>query len=69
MDLNYLFYRQQVERARAEHAEGEEARVAHEQLARCYETQIDLATSDDFRLPADDRAAERKASEQDQRPA
>jgi len=53
MDLNYLFHRQQVERTRAEAAENEEARVAHEQLARCYETQINEVTEGDFAFPAD----------------
>jgi hypothetical protein len=65
MDLNYLFYRQQVERARAEHADGDEARVAHEHLARCYETRIELATGDDFRLPVEE-PVENMAPEQDQ---
>ena len=51
MDLNYLFHRQQVERTRAEAAQSEEARVAHEQLARCYETQINEATEGDFAFP------------------
>jgi len=50
MDLNYLLHRQQVERSRAEAAHSEEARVRHEQLARCYEVQIDEATSDEFRI-------------------
>jgi len=40
MDLNYLFHRQQVERSRAEAAESEAARKAHEELAREYEEQI-----------------------------
>lgn len=40
MDLNYLLHRQQVERTRAEAADSEEARIAHEQLARCYEAMI-----------------------------
>lgn len=52
MDLNYLFHRQQVERTRAEAADSEEARVAHEHLARCYEAQINQATDGDFELPA-----------------
>ena len=50
MDLNYLFHRQQVERHRAETANSQEARVAHEELARRYEQQIEEATSDEFRL-------------------
>ena len=53
MDLNYLLHRQQVERSRAEAAESEEARIRHEQLARCYEVQIDQATSDEFKIAAD----------------
>lgn len=53
MDLNYLFHRQQVERTRAAAAASNEARVAHEQLARCYETRINQAT--DGRLYADER--------------
>ena len=53
MDLNYLFHRQQVERTRAETAETEEARVAHDQLARCYEAQINQATDGEFEFPAE----------------
>lgn len=48
MDLNYLFHRQQVERTRAEAALSEEARIAHEQLARCYEARINQATGANF---------------------
>jgi hypothetical protein len=50
MDLNYLFHRQQVERSRAKAAASEEAQIAHEQLARCYEVQIQQATGDEFRI-------------------
>ena len=53
MDLNYLLHRQQVERARAEAADNEEARIAHEQLARCYEVRIDQATGDEFTIASD----------------
>lgn len=53
MDLNYLFHRQQVERTRAEGAASDEARVAHEQLARCYEAQINQATDGEFEFPAE----------------
>ena len=56
MDLNYLLHRQQVERSRAEAAETEEARTLHEQLARCYEAQIEEATSDEFSIVADTTA-------------
>jgi hypothetical protein len=51
MDLNYLFHRQQVERTRAEAADTEEARTAHNQLARCYEAQINQATDGVFEFP------------------
>jgi hypothetical protein len=43
MDLNYLFYRQQVERSRSNSAECEKARKAHEELAAEYERQIGRA--------------------------
>jgi hypothetical protein len=56
MDLNYLFHRQQVERSRAEAAESEEARIRHEQLARCYEVQIDQVTGDEFRIAPEEPA-------------
>ena len=62
MDLNYLFFRQQVERIRATTADSEQARLAHEQLARCYETMIGEATSDDFYFPP--REVVRSASPQ-----
>lgn len=45
VDINYLLHRQQVERTRAEAAESDEARTAHEQLARCYEAIILDATN------------------------
>lgn len=51
MDLNYLFHRQQVERTRADTAETKEARTAHEQLAECYEKQIENATGEEYRFP------------------
>ena len=44
MDLNYLFYRQQVERIRAEEARCREARDAHAQLACLYEAAIERVT-------------------------
>lgn len=56
MDLNYLLHRQQVERARAESADSEEARIRHEQLARCYEVQIDQLTGEEFKIAAEDTA-------------
>jgi hypothetical protein len=40
MDLDYLRHRQQVELSRANAAATEEARAAHEELARQYEEQI-----------------------------
>ena len=44
MDLNYLFYRQQIERSRADSAGSAEAREAHEELAREYERRITRAS-------------------------
>jgi len=60
MDLNYLFYRQQVERSLAEAASTEIGRTIHEELASEYERQIVRVTAvqkpDDarplFRTPA-----------------
>lgn len=43
MDLNYLLYRQQVERSRSDSANCENARKAHEELAIQYERQIGRA--------------------------
>ena len=40
MDLNYLFYRQQIERSLAESADSEPARRAHAEMASRYETRI-----------------------------
>jgi hypothetical protein len=48
VDLNYLFHRQQVERTRSELAKNEEARAAHEELAKRYEEQIQSFTGDDY---------------------
>ena len=45
MDLNYLFYRQQVERSRSDSANSEVARKAHEELAKEYERRIGQAAS------------------------
>lgn len=40
MDLNYLFYRQQIERSRADAASNDAVRKVHEELAIEYERQI-----------------------------
>ncbi len=40
MDLNYLYFRQQVEKVLAEQADNEPARRAHDALARGYEDEI-----------------------------
>ena len=48
MDLNYLFFRQQVERSRAKESASDAARQAHEQLAAAYEQQIDEWTAETF---------------------
>ena len=52
MDLNYLFFRQQVEKIRATQAQSDEAKLAHEQMARRYELIIDEATAESFHFPA-----------------
>jgi hypothetical protein len=52
LDLNYLFYRQQVERALAERAATIEARTSHEVLARMYEKQIEQLASYGFPFPS-----------------
>ena len=57
MDLNYLFHRQQVEKARAATSRSDEARQAHGRLARCYETIIDEVTGPDFRFPPETSAS------------
>lgn len=51
-DLNYLFQRQQQERARAERASCEEARDAHDQLARFYEERITRVTEGRINIQA-----------------
>jgi hypothetical protein len=48
MDLNYLFYRQQVERSRANSANSEVTRKLHEKLAIEYERQIARAAGSGF---------------------
>ena len=40
MDLNFLFYRQQISLLRARSASGPESRAAHEGLARGYTERI-----------------------------
>ena len=40
MDLNYLYFRQQVERDLAKRADNAQARRAHDGLARGYEEEI-----------------------------
>lgn len=43
-DLNYLLYRQQIERSRSCSSACPEARAAHEQLAGLYEAEIERMT-------------------------
>ena len=50
MDLNYLLFRQQVERSRAKVSESDAAREAHEELAAAYEQRIQQSTADGFTL-------------------
>jgi predicted Zn-dependent peptidase len=54
MDLNYLLQRQQVERSRADAAQNEAARAAHEELAKQYEERIEEITSEGFQFPRED---------------
>jgi histone H3/H4 len=56
-DLNYLFFRQQVERSRAEIAASEAAREAHEELAEAYEEQIEESTAETFTLASNNHRA------------
>ena len=51
MDLNYLFLRQQVERALAERAASSAARAAHEEMARQYELEIQRQCSGRIAFP------------------
>ena len=52
MDLNYLLYRQQVERSMAATASNEAARKTHEELAKKYEEQIEQLTAEAFTIPS-----------------
>ena len=51
MDLNYVFLRQQVERARAEAAANAAARDAHEEMARQYELEIERQSGGRIAFP------------------
>lgn len=55
MDLNYLLFRQQVERSRARESASDAARKAHERLAAAYEQQIEQSTADGFAVTTDSR--------------
>ena len=55
MDLNYLFYRQQVERSKALTAASEAARRTHDELARKYEEQIELLMRDLKRMGVENK--------------
>ena len=68
-DLNYLFHRQQVERTRADAADSDEARAAHEGLARCYEAQINQSTDGVFQFPDAEDAAPSAIEAEDRAPA
>jgi hypothetical protein len=52
LDLNYLLFRQQVERSKAATAPNKAARKAHAELARQYEEQIERLTDEAFSIPA-----------------
>ncbi|HVM38896.1 MAG TPA: hypothetical protein VM265_10985 [Sphingomicrobium sp.] len=49
-DLNYLLYRQQVERLRADEAGSDQAREAHLELARQYEQVIEKVSGGEFSI-------------------
>ena len=51
MDLNYLFYRQQIERSMAMAASSGAVRRIHEQLARAYEDRIHSCTGGRISFP------------------
>jgi len=53
MDLNYLFYRQQVERSMVDAANSKTVRGIHEELASAYEKEISRATEGRIMFPAD----------------
>jgi hypothetical protein len=52
LDLNYLLYRQQVERSRAATAATAAARETHEELAKKYEEQIERVSGEGFSIPS-----------------
>jgi hypothetical protein len=52
VDLNYLFFRQQIERTLADRATNKGARKAHEDLATMYEEEIEQLTGNGFRFPS-----------------
>ena len=52
-DLNYLFQRQQQERARADRASCVQAREAHDELARFYEERITRMTEGRINIQAE----------------
>lgn len=50
-DLNYLFFRQQVERSLAETAASPAARRVHRDLAELYQQRIERLTAGNIGLP------------------
>lgn len=52
MDINYLLYRQQVERSMAAAARNEAARRIHEEMAKKYEQRIEQLTAEAFSIPS-----------------
>ncbi|MCF8707740.1 hypothetical protein [Rhizorhapis sp. SPR117] len=55
MDLNYLFYRQQISLLRARSAANPESRAAHEGLAKGYTEQILAYRNTNHRLETAER--------------
>ena len=53
-DLNYLLFRQQIERSRARTAASSAARKTHSDLADLYQQRIEAVTAGNIRFPGDE---------------
>jgi hypothetical protein len=63
-DLNYLLFRQQIERSRARTAACAAARTAHADLADLYQQRIERLTGGNIRFPAAAPSVEQDRHEQ-----
>jgi len=63
-DVNYLLFRQQIERSRARTAASAAARTAHADLADLYQQRIELLTGGNFRFPAAASSVEQDGHQQ-----